>query len=105
MSDDGEKVARHRAHNDGHGEGVTYRRLERGAVMLEIWTPPTSAERAPFFSDVMSSAEWVDTVAAMIVGDEAVSASDLQSLRSDIARLHERWRGRSAASEPTDPDP
>lgn len=74
--------------------GLSGARLERAAVALEIWTPPAEdgGGARPYHRHVLTSVEWVDLIAAVIIGDLAVSASDLNALRSDIARLHERWR-------------
>jgi hypothetical protein len=54
-----------------------------------------------------SSVEWVDLIASVIVGELEVSATDLNSLRSDIARMHERWRAsiEQRAAVAADPDP
>jgi hypothetical protein len=80
---------RHRVHN-----GLSGTRLDRGAVLLEVWTPPNAdgGGQKPFYSQMLTSVEWVDLIAGVIVGDHDVSATELNSLRSDIARMHERWR-------------
>lgn len=80
---------RHRVHN-----GLSGTRLERAAVLLEIWTPPLAGADGtkPYHAQTLTSVEWVDLIAGVIVGELDVTATDLNALRSDIARMHERWR-------------
>lgn len=89
MGDEARPPKRHRVHN-----GLSGTRLDRGAVLLELWTPPNpdGGGSKPFYSQTLTSVEWVDLIASVIVGDHDVSATELNSLRSDIARMHERWR-------------
>jgi hypothetical protein len=85
---DAAPLKRHRVHH-----GLSGARLVSAGVLLEFWTPATNdGTEKPYHREQLSSVEWVDLIASVIVGDLEVSATDLNALRSDVARLHERWR-------------